>query len=287
MKISVILDEIAVMADSSGFDPISNVVKQEWLIHGPNPYSTAALEEAIRLREKYPDIQVSAYSLGGADAARVLTYAMAMGADDAFWIPAENIKFMDLWDRAFRLANAIQSRGNDLILCGRLSADENTEELGPFIADIIGVPFISDATKIDMVFAEQKGLVWRRLERGDRDVYEAKLPLLITVERGIRSPRYVSVRKQSLPWRITKIEESSSNKSSDLNVSPVTLIGSALPRPKPKKGAQIATALSAQDRLMMLMSGGSSQKKEGGLVEGKPGEVARRISEFFEEKGFY
>jgi electron transfer flavoprotein beta subunit len=136
-----------------------------------------ALEEALRIREKHGG-RVTAISVGGDKAKEVLREALAMGADDAIHV-LNDVGEIDEHVISEALAETLKMKGPfQIILCGEMSIDKHTAQVGVRVAEKLGIPCITYARNISI----------RDLE--DRiEVVKAKMPTLITVTREINTPR--------------------------------------------------------------------------------------------------
>lgn len=137
-----------------------------------------ALEESVRIKEKQGG-SVLALVRGTKDAARE---ALAMGADEACVYDVE----ADSLATASMLAGMIRERKYDLILCGEASIDEYSFQIGPRIAQILGIPLITYARKIELSGGE---IIAERDLENRYEVAKAKLPALVTVTKEINEPR--------------------------------------------------------------------------------------------------
>jgi electron transfer flavoprotein beta subunit len=178
-----------------------------------------ALEEAIRIKEKHGG-EVFTVTVGPEDAKTTLREALAMGADKAYLISDKLFENSDTLATSYILAEAIKKIGDfDLILCGEASIDSFSAQVGPRLAERLGIPLITYARKLDL-----EGDVVRA-ERGLEDCSEtlkARLPALVTVTREINEPRIPSLmaimkasKKEIVMW-----------KAADLNI-PAEKVGEA------------------------------------------------------------
>lgn len=137
-----------------------------------------ALEEAVRLKEKHEG-KVLVLIKGNKEGAKE---ALAMGADEAFIYDADS----DSLGTASLLAGIIKNMKYDIILCGEASIDEYSFQIGPRVAQALGIPVLTYARKIEM--KDNEVLVERDLENR-YEVARAMLPVLVTVTKEINEPR--------------------------------------------------------------------------------------------------
>jgi electron transfer flavoprotein beta subunit len=172
-------------------NPETNTLVREGVPSMVNPYDLYAVEESIRIKEKHGG-RVTAVSMGPPQAESVLREAISMGADDGVLLTDKVFAGADTWATALTLAAAIEAVGFDLILCGKQAVDGDTAQVGPELAEMLGVPALTFVSKIEAI--EDGNLVVRRMmEEGYRRI-EATLPCVLTVVKGINEPRIPSLR---------------------------------------------------------------------------------------------
>ncbi|MGB9777853.1 MAG: electron transfer flavoprotein subunit beta/FixA family protein [Candidatus Bathyarchaeales archaeon] len=150
-----------------------------------------ALEEAIRIKEKFGNIEILTVTVTAEDAKTVLREALAMGADKAYMVMDPNFKEVDTLGTAYILAEAIKKIEHfDLILCGETSLDSFSGLVSARLAELLGLAHVSSVRKVsvegDVVIAE------RALEEAVETV-KAKMPALVSVTREINQPRIPSL----------------------------------------------------------------------------------------------
>lgn len=145
-----------------------------------------ALEEAIRIKEKHGG-KVTVLSMASWDVGEALKEALAMGADEAYALSDPAFKDTDYGGKAAVLARAIEKiGGGDVILCGEASIDDYSSQLGPRLAEELGMPQITYVSRIDL---EENNVVAERDLEDAYEVVEAEMPILITVTKEINEPR--------------------------------------------------------------------------------------------------
>jgi electron transfer flavoprotein beta subunit len=150
-----------------------------------------AIEAALQLREKHGG-KVTIVSLGPDFAQRAVKQAVAMGADEGILLKDLAFEDSDTYATAHILAEAIKKIGAfDLVLCGRQAADWDVGQVGVGVAELLGVPCVSVAQKIEV---SDSRVTVERLVEGGYDVMEIALPALITVSNEINKPRYPTLR---------------------------------------------------------------------------------------------
>lgn len=160
-----------------------------------NPYDEFALEEAIRIREADAGAgtQVTAISLGPDSFKDALKTALAMGVDRAIHLCDPAFEGLDNLGVARALGLAIRDLPFDLILCGRQAVDDDMAQVGPSLAVLLGIPFVTVVTRL--LLSEDRGHaeITRQVE-GGVEVLEGKLPLLLTCQKGLNKPRLPSLK---------------------------------------------------------------------------------------------
>lgn len=145
-----------------------------------NPEDLNALEQALRIKDQYPDTTISVLTMGPFRAADVIREALYRGADCGYLLTDRAFAGADTLATSYALAMAIRHIGMpDLILSGRQAIDGDTAQVGPQVAHKLGLPTVTYAEELEEINAKEV-IVRRRLEHGVERV-KASLPLLITV----------------------------------------------------------------------------------------------------------
>jgi len=175
-------------------NPETNTLMRSEVESVINPFDTYAIEEAIRLKEAHGG-KVTVITMGPPKAEKELKEAVAMGCDEAVFLCAPEFAGADTWCTAYTLAQAIRRLGEfDVILCGRQAVDGDTGQVGPGIANQLGIRQLTYVSKVRS-FDPQAGAieVERLLEEG-REIVASRLPALLTVVKDINQPRYPTFR---------------------------------------------------------------------------------------------
>src|ERR1035437_330941 len=145
-----------------------------------NPEDLHALEQALRIKDKFPGSVITLLTMGPVRASEVLREGFYRGADDGILLTDRAFAGSDTLATSYALACAIKKiKDFDIIVCGRQAIDGDTAQVGPQVAEKLGIPQVTYAEEI-ISLSEKTITVKRRLERGI-EVLEAPLPLLITV----------------------------------------------------------------------------------------------------------
>lgn len=151
-----------------------------------NDYDKHAIEEAVRLKEKFNDVDITLLCVGPKAASKTLKEAIAMGADRAYLVN-EPGEVSDPVMVAHLLANSIQKIGiPELIFCGAVSEDGYNFQVGPSLAEWLGISHISYAMKIQVKDREVEA---ERLLEKECETVMTDFPVVITVDRKINTPR--------------------------------------------------------------------------------------------------
>lgn len=156
-----------------------------------NPDDKNALEEALVLKDKC-GAEVIVISMGPLQAKEILNEALSMGADKAYLISDRKFGGSDTWATATILAAAIEKIGGyDIVFCGRQAIDGDTAQVGPEIAEFLGLSQITYVKNIEI--KEDNTLeVCRYTEYGDY-IYNVKMPVLLTAIKELNVPRYPTI----------------------------------------------------------------------------------------------
>ncbi|MDR2414816.1 MAG: electron transfer flavoprotein subunit beta/FixA family protein [Odoribacteraceae bacterium] len=144
-----------------------------------NPEDLNALEQALRLKDAFPGSQVHVLTMGPGRAAEIIREAMYRGADGGYLLSDRAFAGSDTLATSYALSRALDNLEYDLILCGRQAIDGDTAQVGPQVAEKLGLPQVTYAEEI-RVINERTLRVRRRLERGVEEV-ECPAPAVVTV----------------------------------------------------------------------------------------------------------
>lgn len=191
MKIIVCLKQVP-DTNEVKIDPVKGTLIREGVPSIINPDDRNALEEALRIKDENPDTVVTVVSMGPPQADVALKEALAMGADDAILLSDRAFAGSDTWATSTAIAGAIKEIGDyDIIFCGRQAIDGDTAQVGPQIAEHLGLPQITYVE--DLEVKEGKVVAKRALEDGYY-VVECETPVLLTAIKELNEPRYPSIK---------------------------------------------------------------------------------------------
>lgn len=171
-------------------DPKTNTLVRQGVPSIVNPFDKNAIEAGLRLKEKYGG-RVTVVSMGPPQANDALKECLAMGADDAVLVSDRAFGGADTLATSYTLAATIRALGHfDVILCGKQAIDGDTAQVGPEMAEHLGITQLTYVAKIDIQGDTVQ--VYREHEEG-YEVVEARLPVLLSVVKSINVPRYPTV----------------------------------------------------------------------------------------------
>jgi electron transfer flavoprotein beta subunit len=220
-------------------NPETNTLIREGVQSIINPFDVYAIEEGVRLKEKYGGT-VNVLSMGPPQVEASLREAISVGVDEAYLLTDRSFAGADTLATAYTLAAGIKKMDKvDIILMGRQAIDGDTGQVGPEVAENLGIPHITDIRKIEEIDAEGNIYLERLMEEGYVRL-KTKLPVVITVVKEINEPRLPSLKgkisaksKKINIWSAKDVEVN--EKRLGLTGSPTQVIKIFTP-PKPEGG---------------------------------------------------
>ena len=222
MKIVVCIKQVPDTTEVK-LDPVKNTLIRDGVPSIINPDDKSGIELALQLKEKEQGSTITVVSMGPPQAEAALREALAMGCDEAILISDRAFGGADTWATSMTIAGAIRNLEYDIIIAGRQAIDGDTAQVGPQIAEHLGIPQISYCEKLDI--ENGKFIVQRQFE--DRyHIIEVTPPCLITALSEEITPRYMSVggifkafKKEIKVWGLADIQD-------NLDVANIGLKGS-------------------------------------------------------------
>jgi electron transfer flavoprotein beta subunit len=173
-------------------NPETNTLIREGVKSIINPFDMYAIEEGVRLKEKFGG-KVTVLTMGPPQAEAALREAISMGADEGILVGDRAFAGSDTWATSYTLAGAIKRIGAfDLIICGKQASDGDTAQVGPGISTHLDIPQVTYVKKVEEA-TEKFMRVERMMEEGF-EIIETPLPALITVVKEINEPRIPSLK---------------------------------------------------------------------------------------------
>jgi electron transfer flavoprotein alpha/beta subunit len=268
-------------------DPYTGHIDSNDLVYIVNPYDMVAVEEAVRIKERNGDSQVTLVSVAPPSTERLLHRCLAIGTDEAILIWDKDLNGSDSYATALILAKAIGSLQYDLILCGSRSVDTEAGQVGSIVAEMLDIPIVLRVVAIEVSSDRNKVIVESKLEGGNREQIEVRLPALLAMETALNEPRYASLPAliAGLRKNITKLDLSGLGlfpEQVGLKGSKTRVVSLSVPKPRPKKPFTPDSSLSAAERMRLIMSGGVSQKAKS-LFEGSAEELSSKFIQFLNQ----
>ena len=194
-----------------------------------------ALEEALALKDKYDDVEVIVVSMGPPQAKDMLLECLAKGADEAILLSDRAVGGSDTWATSNAVTAAIKHYGEfDMIFAGRQAIDGDTAQVGPQLAEKLGLPQVSYVEEFEIADDRKSVTVKRQLEDG-YELIEVPLPCLLTTIKELNTPRYMTIagiygEKEMKVWNAKDIEVDLTKVG--LEASPTNVFRSFTPAPK-------------------------------------------------------
>ncbi len=172
----------------------TNTIIREGVESIINPFDMYAIEEGIRIREKTGG-KVTAISMGIPSVVDLLRQTLELGVDDAVLLSDRAFAGADTLATAYTLSMGIKKLGEyDIILCGKQATDGDTAQVGPSLAEKLGIPHITYVKKLEKI--ENGSIRVQRMTEDGYEVIETSLPALLTVVKEINEPRLPSIKNK-------------------------------------------------------------------------------------------
>jgi len=221
-------------------DPVKNTLIREGVPSILNHDDANALEEALKIKDMYPDTHITVITMGPPQAKDMLIECMAMGADEGILASDRALGGSDTWATSNALSAVIEKIGEyDIIFAGRQAIDGDTAQVGPQIAEKLGIPQVTYVTEFEMDKNMKDITVKRALEDG-YEVIKIQTPCMLTAIKELNNPRYMTVGgifeacKKEIPTWGAKDLGVDPVKDVGLHASPTNVFRSFTPAPKGK-----------------------------------------------------
>lgn len=295
MHIIVCAKQIRHTYARTGRSPESHYIDPEDSIYRIDPHDEAALELALRLKDKNDTTTVTLVTIGPLIAPEGLKRCLAAGADDLVQIITDGqtppdghtpgsdpLDQPDPWVKSTLLARIATELDGEVVLCGKESLDKGNGQVGALLAKQLDRPFVSAIT--DLIDGATDGLlhVQRSAGRGVREIIQCPAPAVFSVALGIdlRFPKF-SQRQWAESYKPRQL-----NYGLDAGGSKTLCTHRFQPRPRPKIVVPPPDSrLPAYERVMQLLTGSTVEKK-GELLTGTPESQVEGIMAFLKTNGF-
>lgn len=221
-------------------DPVKNTLIREGVPSILNHDDANALEEALKIKDMYPDTHITVITMGPPQAKDMLIECMAMGADEGILASDRALGGSDTWATSNALSAVIEKIGEyDIIFAGRQAIDGDTAQVGPQIAEKLGIPQVTYVTEFEMDKNMKDITVKRALEDG-YEVIKIQTPCMLTAIKELNNPRYMTIGgifdacKKEIPTWGAKDLGVDPVKEVGLDASPTNVFRSFTPAPKGK-----------------------------------------------------
>lgn len=193
MKIVVCIKQVPSTEARVQMDPVKGTLIREGVESVVNPFDEYAIEEGIRLKERYGG-EVMVISMGPPQAKEALKTALAMGADKAVLLSDRAFAGSDTLATAYTLSLGIKKLGDiDIVICGKQATDGDTAQVGPGLAQRLNLRQITYVSKIREINLKNRKITAERLIESGTQVVSTALPALITVVKDINQPRIPNI----------------------------------------------------------------------------------------------
>ncbi len=259
MRIAVLVKQVPNTTEVR-IDPKTGNLIREGVESIINPEDRHGIEAAVALKERV-GAEVTVLSMGPPQAVEVICEALAMGADRGILLTDKAFSGADTWATSTALGMAIRKLGDiDLIIAGRQAVDGDTAQIGPQVAEFLGIPQITCVRRLD---AKEHTLIAERVIENGCEHLEAPFPVLVTVLTALNEPRYPTVD------RIVQ----ATSEHADIEVWNAADIGAkALNVGLPGSLTQVVRTFTPKEA------------RTTQYLEGSPATVAQRVIDYFRER---
>ena len=276
---------------------VLNSLEAERLINGRapshacivNPQDRIALEKALEIKTTLKNAEVVALTAGPERARGALDLALARGCDGAVHLNDDAFESSDGYSISLALSKAIEKLDFSLILCGSESLDTNAAQVPTALAQFLNIPAVTRVIRIESV-SHQNVRVWRRLEKGERQIIECALPALLSIDPLADEPQYVPIfaLMQAADRKIQELTPDDVNlHQNDIGQegSLVQVVSLTPPKPRSKPVSVPDGSSSLSQRLSSLFSGGPGDREKKELLQGEPEYLASRVMQYLIKEG--
>ncbi len=198
-----------------------------------------ALEEALKIKDQYPDTHITVVTMGPPQAKDLLLECLAMGADEGVLVSDRAVGGSDTWATSNTLEAAIRKIGEyDLVFAGRQAIDGDTAQVGPQIAEKLHLPQVTYVEKFSIDKNLKDITVQRQLEDGYETI-KLQTPCMLTAIKELNTPRYMTISgifsAQKKPIHVWNAKDIGVDLTTvGLEASPTNVFRSFTPAPKGK-----------------------------------------------------
>ena len=254
MKICVLMKQVPDKNSSLTISENNRGLEEDNITWVSNESDNYALEEALLIKETHGG-EVIACTLGGESAGQILKDAMAKGADRSIFLSDSKFDSLDILSLAKVFASALKDESFDLILSGLQSDDQGNSQLGLLLAELLGMSHASLVMGTEVI-DDNTIKVKRELEGGWFQWTTLSLPASISIQSGINTPRYATLKGIMMVKNKTT-DQLSSQDTGAINKDPMV----------------------SQEKLYV-----PGKSKETVFIDGSPDEIAEKLIDVFKNE---
>ncbi|MCJ7457552.1 MAG: electron transfer flavoprotein subunit beta/FixA family protein [candidate division Zixibacteria bacterium] len=192
MNIAVCIKQVPDTETKIVLNPDSTDIVTEGIKLVMNPYDEYAVEEALKIKEKYGG-KVTILCLGPEKSIEAIRTALAMGADDAVLLNDPAFEGGDSFTTALVLSKALSQIEYDIILTGKQAVDLDCSQVYAGLAEFLNLPYVSVVVGLELFPDQKKALAKRETEGGEKELIEVSLPAVFACQKDLNTPRYASL----------------------------------------------------------------------------------------------
>jgi electron transfer flavoprotein beta subunit len=254
-----------------------------------NPNDRIALEKALELRGILKCSKVVALTVGPPEAREVLDLALARGCDSAIHLQDDIFRTSDGYSTALAISKMLKRMAFSLILCGKESLDTKAGFVPTALAEMMNIPVVNSVIKIEDI-SPKNVRVLRRLDKGNRQIIDCKLPAVLSIDPLSCESRYVPLfaLKQAVNNDIQKLTLADIGlRQNDIARESIfiELLDLMPPKPRSKRVFDSDSDSSLSQRLSGLFSGETSKKERKEVLQGEDGYLSDCILKYLVENG--
>jgi electron transfer flavoprotein beta subunit len=230
--------------------PVTNTIMRQGVPAIVNPYDLVALEEALRLKDRY-GARITVLTMGPPQAEAALRKALSFGADEAILLTDRAFAGADTLATSYALAATLRKIQEDmpvdLVFTGKQTIDGDTAQVGPGIAKRLGLQLLTYVSQIESLDLEQREIVVQRRAEGGVQRLKTALPCLVTVLEGINELRFATMsdmfRAARAPLKTWNKDAAGISDEAKIGIkgSPTVVSKVFAPTPKSQKAERIDT----------------------------------------------
>lgn len=255
MKIIVCIKQVP-GTNEVKMDPVTNTIIRENVESIINPFDTYAIEEAVRIKEKF-GAEVYGLSMGIPAASEMLREAISLKVDKGVLLTDRKFAGADTLATSYALSLGVEKIGDyDLIICGKQATDGDTAQVGPSLAKALNIAYVTNVSKIIDINKEKMHCM-KITDDGYEEV-EVKMPALITVVKEINMPRLPSIKSMKKAKRseielVTFDDVVADEKRVGLKGSPTQVLRTFIPNHETNSERLAGTAEEQSNKLAEIL----------------------------------